>query len=866
MKVIKNLTKEIPVVIFFIYLAYLSWWFQEREHQMLDYALNFDHWWYFYHQLREGTLAQWNPFSLFGRIAVQYNYIPVSALFSPFFILMEPTLKLYHNFQVASVFLGVAGIYVFGRILGYGRYAPLLPMALILLCSSYKYWISFIYFAAFFFLYPLSIAVFVRASEKKILSNFQWLLFITVFSLSLLGLRLEKTIYAMTFVSIMIFSFSIKFWGDWQKMRHFVLSGIIALAGVLALIAWQLPFLFTSALTTDRVAIGFNLANVLNIELWRWIFLSIILQKILLLAVLNLSIAIALKYSRRVNLRFDIRPAFFIIAAELMLFYYASEYLYAAKSHLFPHIGALMTDLHMLNEKKVDVLFSSHGIIALLLCLILFFIREKKVSGVRFFSLLAAIFAGFYVADYSWQYWQIGNSVFNYFWPPAAASFIALGAVSLWSKKKTWMLVTLLIFHLVAETGSIFLYDVFGYPWLPGRAALAEIPFQVLLLLEAFFYFINSISHILKILFSRINIGDYVKPLASLVIYMLIFINMKTMLIPGQKVTIGNRQAYKASEMFPFAETVLYPFESNKGKNQWLAEALQNAEKVKQAGRQNNPWKRVYVSDSVHSWGPMYYKFLPAYSQTLNTAPVYASEIPKAMRDIFRHDDKQIINLHYEVNPLVLAYFANKWEEKGSELSGRHLDFVGMTFLPTHASNDALYKELMAEEGSNTVRAFLSANVVKVKQQNDEYRYLKEIMANGGSVMNCITTSDPAFNEDKAKSNLPLQSKLEFLKDEPEHIVFSSHSNRNAYLALLDLYNPGWRAYVDGIETAIYRGYIGLRFVAVPEGTHRVEFKYRVPYLLVGLILSFCGWAAVIAMFLRRYFKKEKCMPKKTFA
>lgn len=857
-----KLIKEIPIIIFFIYLAYLSWWFHERHHQMLDYALNFDHWWYFYHQLREGTLAQWNPFSLFGRIAVQYNYIPVSALFSPFFILMEPTLKLYHNFQIASVFLGVAGIYVFGRILGYGRYAPLLPMALILLCSSYKYWISFIYFAAFFFLYPLASAIFVRASEKKILSNFQWLLFITVLSLSLLGLRLEKTIYAMTFVSIMIFSFSIKFWGDWQKMRHFVLSGIIALAGVLALIGWQLPFLFTSALTTDRVAIGFNLASVLNVELWRWIFLSIILQKILLLAALNLSIVVALKYFKKVNFRFDIRPAFFIVAAELILFYYASEYLYAAKSHLFPHVGALMTDLHILNEKKVDILFSSHGIIAFLSGLILFFVREKKVGGVRFFSLLAAMSAGFYVADYSWQYWQIGNSVFNYFWPPAAASFTAIGAVSLWSRKKAWILVALLIFHLVAETGSIFLYDVFGYPWLPGRAALAEIPFQVILLLEALGYFINGISYSLRRIFFRINIGDYVKPVASLIIYIFVFMVIKTMLIPGQKVTIGNRHAYKASEMFPFAETVLYPFEANKGKNQWIADALQNAEKVKQAGRQNNPWKRAYVSDSVHSWGPMYYKFLPAYSQTLNTAPVYASEIPKAMRDMFRHDDKQIINLHYEVNPLVLAYFANKWDEKGSELSARHLDFVGMTFLPTHASNDALYKELMAEEGSNTVRAFLSANVVKLNRQNDEYLYLKEIVDKGGSLMNCITTSDPAFYEDKSKLNLPLQSKLAFIKDEPERVIFSSYSNRNAYLALLDLYNPGWKAYVDGKETAIYRGYIGLRFVAVPQGEHKIEFKYRVPYLLSGLILSFCAWAAGLAMLAGIFFKKGKVASK----
>ena len=844
----KILTKEIPIVIFFIYIAYLSWWFHEREHTMLDYALNFDHWWFFYHRLHEWALAQWNPFSLFGRIAVQYNYIPVSVLFSPFFVLLEPTLRLYDNFQIASTFLGILIIYMFGRMLGYGRYYPLLPTALILLSSSYKYWISFIYFGAFFFFYPLAAVVFIKAVGKKAFSNTQWLFFIVLFSFSLIGLRLEKMIYAVAFVMVMFFSLFIASWGDWRKMRHFAIIWVLSLVTALILISWQLPFLLASVLNTDRVSIAFKLSNVMNIELWRWIFLSIILQKFLLLTLVNLGIAAVIKYLRKPSYIFDIRTAFIIIAVELLAIYSLHQYLYNLNSHLFPHFGALMMDLHMLNKIRVDVLFSYHGVIALLLCLTLFFVRENSVSGVRFFSLLSAVFAGFYVAEYSWQHWVINNNVFTYFWPPVIASFIVLGAVGLWNKKKYWMLIAMVIFHFIGETVSIFLYDVFGYPWLPGRASLAEIPFQVIVLLEAFVYLINGISHISQRLFFKTNIGRDIRLLANLIIYIVIFMSIKTILIPGQEIIIDKRRAYKTSDMFPFSEeTVLYPFKSNKGKNKWLYDAFQNADKAKQAGGHYNPWKRVYVDDNVHSWSPMYFKFLPAYSQTLNTAPVYASEIPKIMRDIFRHGDKSIVNLHYEVNPLILAYFAYKWDEDESEMSSNHLDFGAMTLLLPHAvNNEPLYKELMAEEGSNTPRAFLSAKAIKFSQQAEEYRYLKGVLAEEGNIVNQITTSDINFELGSLQSTLPLKYTLGFERDEPEHIVFHVNANQGAYLALLDLYSSGWKAFVDEKETNIYRGYIGTRFISVPEGEHKVEFKYRVPYLIPAMAVSAAGWIIIV--------------------
>ncbi|MEA3347107.1 MAG: hypothetical protein U9Q21_03340, partial [Candidatus Auribacterota bacterium] len=125
-----------------MYLFYLCVMCHNREHMMLDYSLTFDHWWYFYHRLQEGSIAQWNPFSLLGRIAVQWNYIPVS-MFSPFLVLAELTLKSFHNYQIIGTFISISVIYGIGRLLKYDRFYSLLPVVL-LVASGYRYWSTFL--------------------------------------------------------------------------------------------------------------------------------------------------------------------------------------------------------------------------------------------------------------------------------------------------------------------------------------------------------------------------------------------------------------------------------------------------------------------------------------------------------------------------------------------------------------------------------------------------------------------------------------------------------------------------------------------------------------------------------------------------
>lgn len=64
------------------------------------------------------------------------------------------------------------------------------------------------------------------------------------------------------------------------------------------------------------------------------------------------------------------------------------------------------------------------------------------------------------------------------------------------------------------------------------------------------------------------------------------------------------------------------------------------------------------------------------------------------------------------------------------------------------------------------------------------------------------------------------------------------HSQASSILVLTDNYYPGWKAYVDGKETEIYRANYTFRAIELPKGKHIVKFLYEPESFRIGAILS----------------------------
>jgi hypothetical protein len=72
----------------------------------------------------------------------------------------------------------------------------------------------------------------------------------------------------------------------------------------------------------------------------------------------------------------------------------------------------------------------------------------------------------------------------------------------------------------------------------------------------------------------------------------------------------------------------------------------------------------------------------------------------------------------------------------------------------------------------------------------------------------------------------------------PERVVVRATAERAGFLVLNELYHPGWRARVDGVEAEVMRGNHMFRAVPLGPGSHEVEFIFDPDSVRAGRTLS----------------------------
>lgn len=80
----------------------------------------------------------------------------------------------------------------------------------------------------------------------------------------------------------------------------------------------------------------------------------------------------------------------------------------------------------------------------------------------------------------------------------------------------------------------------------------------------------------------------------------------------------------------------------------------------------------------------------------------------------------------------------------------------------------------------------------------------------------------------------------------PTCVIIETDSTSPKLLFLSDTYDAGWEATVDGKTSKIYRADYDFRAVSVPDGTHRVEFRYHPKEFSWSIILSIAGLGILV--------------------
>jgi hypothetical protein len=139
--------------------------------------------------------------------------------------------------------------------------------------------------------------------------------------------------------------------------------------------------------------------------------------------------------------------------------------------------------------------------------------------------------------------------------------------------------------------------------------------------------------------------------------------------------------------------------------------------------------------------------------------------------------------------------------------------------------------------------------------ENSSVNVLKDIRDDKFDPKHVAYVEKLDFKFDKCDSTST--SKIIEYKD--EHVTTEVKAKGNNFFFHGATYLPGWKAYVDGIETKVHKTNSGFQGIVVPQGNHKIEFVYKPNGFIIGKymslllnILLFGGIGAIL------FFSKRK--------
>lgn len=149
-------------------------------------------------------------------------------------------------------------------------------------------------------------------------------------------------------------------------------------------------------------------------------------------------------------------------------------------------------------------------------------------------------------------------------------------------------------------------------------------------------------------------------------------------------------------------------------------------------------------------------------------------------------------------------------------------------------------------------RAFLCHNFVFLSSMEDSFKWLQE------NADKLAITAPIEVRLNEMSERLPTSSLLYstahedvFISEYKSNIVkVTANAKDQAFLILTDLYYPGWRAWVDGVEEKIFPAYLAFRALPLRTATNtQIIFKYEPISFKIGLwtvLASFLGFAVAV--------------------
>ena len=151
-------------------------------------------------------------------------------------------------------------------------------------------------------------------------------------------------------------------------------------------------------------------------------------------------------------------------------------------------------------------------------------------------------------------------------------------------------------------------------------------------------------------------------------------------------------------------------------------------------------------------------------------------------------------------------------------------------------------------------RAFAVHRGLTLNREEDVLAALKDNSVPLDKVV--ILEDDSMENLNLPVSNETVYSHVSIEEYRPHSVVVNVDMKANGYLVLTDCYFPGWRVYVDGERSKIYKADYIFRAVALQKGEHKLHFVYKPFSVRLGLVLIALSFSLIVCIFIKTRRKR----------
>ncbi|MBZ0185433.1 MAG: YfhO family protein [Candidatus Obscuribacterales bacterium] len=112
-------------------------------------------------------------------------------------------------------------------------------------------------------------------------------------------------------------------------------------------------------------------------------------------------------------------------------------------------------------------------------------------------------------------------------------------------------------------------------------------------------------------------------------------------------------------------------------------------------------------------------------------------------------------------------------------------------------------------------------------------------------------------NETEAKAESSAEESALVSRPNNNSIRVSVKTSSAGYLVVTDTYYPGWKVFIDGVETPVLRANYMFRAVKIPKGDHIVRFQYIPQPFWIGVCICFAMLLGSGFYFVYSYLKNK---------